>query len=111
MGRDRLGEFEQLVLLACLRLGSDAYTVSVADEIEARTGRGVVHAAVYVALRRLEDKGLVTSALGDGTPERGGRPKRFFQALPAATDVLRDSRDELLSMWRGLDALDPTVEG
>lgn len=103
MGRDRLGEFEQLVLLACLRLGPEAYTVSVAEEIEERTGRETAHAAVYVVLRRLEEKGLVDSTLGDSTPERGGRPKRFFRVLPEATVLLRESRDHLLSMWRGLE--------
>ena len=103
MGRDSLGEFEQLVLLACLRLGDEAYTVSVVDEIVGRTGRDVSHSAVYVALRRLEEKGLLRSELGDSTPERGGRPKRFFQAEPQALPALREARDTLLSMWEGLE--------
>lgn len=104
MGRDSLGEFEQLVLLACLQLGDDAYTVSIVDEIARRTGREASHSAVYVALRRLEDKGLVHSELGDSTPERGGRPKRFFRAEPEAMPALREARDTLLSMWEGLEA-------
>lgn len=103
MGRDSLGEFEQLVLLACLQLGDEAYTVSVVDEIQERSGREVSHSAVYVALRRLEDKGLLSSELGDSTPERGGRPKRFFRAEPEALPALRDARDTLLSMWEGLE--------
>lgn len=104
MGRDSLGEFEQLVLLACLQLGDDAYTVSIVDEIARRTGRDPSHSAVYVALRRLEEKGLVRSELGDSTPERGGRPKRFFHAEPEALPALREARDTLLSMWEGLEA-------
>ena len=103
MSRDALGGFEQLVLLACLRLGTAAYTVSVLEEIERRTGRSVQHSAVYVALRRMEKRGLVRSALGEPTPERGGRPKRFFEVLPAALPALVESRDALLAMWDGLD--------
>lgn len=103
MGRETLGEFEQLVLLACLQLGDEAYTVSIVDEIARRAGREASHSAVYVALRRLEEKGLVGSRLGDSTPERGGRPKRFFRAEPEALPALREARDRLLSMWEGLE--------
>lgn len=104
MGRETLGEFEQLVLLACLRLGDDAYVVPIIQEIEERTGRAVTHAAVYVALRRLEKRGLVRSQLGAPTPERGGRAKRFFHVQPEARQLLREARDALLSMWDGLEA-------
>jgi len=103
MGRGSLGEFEQLVLLAALRLGSDAYVVPIIDDIAERTGREVTHAAVYVALRRLEKRGLVSSKLGDSTAERGGKPKRYFEVAPEAVAQLRESRDALLSMWRGLE--------
>jgi len=103
MGRDTLGEFEQLVLLACLQLGDRAYTVAIVDEIARRTGREASHSAVYVALRRLEEKALVTSTLGEATPERGGRAKRFFRPEPAALPMLREARDVLLSMWKGLE--------
>lgn len=102
MGREWLGEFEQMVLLACLRLGEGAYTMAVADEIESITGREASHAAVYVALRRLEKKTLVESRLGTATPERGGRPKRFFRVLPAAMEPLRESRDALMGLWDGV---------
>lgn len=101
---ETLGEFEQLVLLAALRLGQDAYTVAIIDEIVRHTSREPTHAAVYVALRRLEKKGLVTSALGPSTAERGGRAKRFFEVQPEAVDILRRSRDELLSLWAGVEA-------
>lgn len=104
MGRDSLGEFEQLVLLAALRLGGNAYVVPIIDDIAHRTGREVTHAAAYVALRRLEKRGLVTSSLGQSTPERGGKPKRYFEVSPEAVAQLRESRDTLLNMWKGLEA-------
>lgn len=103
MGRDALGEFEQLVLLACLRLGDDAHTVAILDEIEERTGRTSSHAAVYVALRRLEEKGLVDSRMADPTPERGGKAKRHFRVRAAAMEPLREARDALMAMWAGVE--------
>ncbi len=103
MGRDTLGEFEQLVLLAVARLGEQAYVVPILEEIAARTGREASHAAVYVALRRLEAKDLVASRLGEPTSERGGRAKRFFSLEPDAIARLRESRDALLSMWDGVE--------
>lgn len=104
MPRESLGEFEQLVLLACLRLGDGAYVVSVIDEIAARTGREASHAAVYVALKRLEKKGLVVSSMGEPVAERGGRSRRHFEVEPKALVQLRASRDALLSMWEGVEA-------
>ena len=65
--------------------------------------RDVSHAAVYIALKRLEKKGLVTSSLADPTRERGGRAKRYFQVVPEALRRLRESRNALLSMWEGLE--------
>jgi len=104
-GRSGPGEFEQLVLLAVLRLGADAYSVSIVEEIHSRTGRSVTHAAVYVALRRLEKKGLVRSWMGEPTAERGGRAKRFFRVdAEAALPLLRESRDAILAMWEGVEA-------
>ena len=103
MGRDSLGDFEQLVLLAVARLGDQAYVVPILEEIAARTGREASHAAVYVALRRLEAKELVTSHLGEPTSERGGRAKRFFHLQPDAIARMRESRDALLSMWDGVE--------
>ena len=108
MAREHLGEFEQLVLLACLHLGDDAYTVRILDEITNRTGRKTQHSAVYVALRRLEKRGFVTSRLGEATPERGGRAKRFFKVRPHAMKALEEARDALLAMWRDLE---PSTEG
>ncbi len=73
-----LGEFEQIVLLAILRLRDTAYGVTIGAEITACTGREPAPGALYTTLDRLEDKGLVTSRLGDPTPQRGGRAKRYF---------------------------------
>ena len=106
MGREGLGEFEHLVLLAIARLGADAYGVPIVDELERQTGRRVSRASVYVALKRLEKKGLIASMLGEPTPERGGRAKRFFQISPAAERRLQDARAALLKMWDGLPAVE-----
>ncbi len=103
MPKRALGEFEQLVLLAILRVGDGAYTVPVIQEIEDQTGRQTSHAAVYIALKRLEEKGLVNSQLADSTPQRGGRGKRIYEVNAAARRTLRDSRDALLRMWDGLE--------
>ncbi|HTM25225.1 MAG TPA: helix-turn-helix transcriptional regulator [Vicinamibacterales bacterium] len=100
MPRMDLGDMEHLVLLAILRLGSDAYGIPILEEVSARSGRGVSRATVYVALKRLEQKGLVTSRLGESTPERGGRAKRFFRLRPAGLRALRESRAMFLRLWR-----------
>ncbi len=102
MARESLGEFEQLVLLAILRLGEEAYGVPIVDEIEARTGRTVSRPAVYIALRRLGSKGLVRSTLGEPTPEQGGRAKRFYRVERAGLDRLASARRDLLNMWDGI---------
>jgi len=98
-----LGEFEQLVLLAILQLDGEVYGVPVVDEIERRTGRSVSRSAVYVTLRRLESKGLVSSWMSDPTPERGGKPRRCVNVEPEGVRALRESRAALSSMWEGLD--------
>ena len=106
MGREGLGEFEHLVLLAIARLGADAYGVPIVDELERQTGRRVSRASVYVALKRLEAKELIVSMLGEPTSERGGRAKRYFQISATAEQKLRDARAALLKMWADL----PVVE-
>lgn len=105
MGRESIGEFEQLVMLAVLRLGDEAYGVPIVDEIKRQTGRNVLRPAVYVALRRLEEKGLVVSWEGEATPERGGRAKRYFRVEPEGLERLRESRRALLNMWAGVQAV------
>jgi PadR family transcriptional regulator, regulatory protein PadR len=104
MTRESLGEFEQLVLLAIVRLGDEnVYGVPIADEIERRTGRTVSPAAVYVTLRRLEQKGLLSSTMSDPTPERGGKARRCVKLTEAGAESLRASRQVLDRMWQGVD--------
>ena len=98
-----LGEFEQLVLLAILRAGEDAYGVPIRQAIVDRTGRDVSLAAVYKTLTRLEDKGLVVASVGEPTPERGGRRKRYYAVTAAGRRSLRQSVEVLRRMARGLD--------
>lgn len=105
MPRTDLGDLEHLVLLAILRLGKDAYGIPILDEVSARSGRDVSRATVYVALKRLEQKGLVTSRLGDSTPERGGRAKRFFKIKPSGLKALRESRAMFLSLWQDYETV------
>ena len=97
-----MGEFEQLVMLALLRLEQGAYGMAVREEIERRTGREVSYGAVYTTLDRLERKGFVAHALGEATAERGGRAKKFFRVLPAGRDALRDTQRALTVMWEGV---------
>lgn len=101
-----LGEFEQLVMLAVAQVGkgdSDAYGVTIVDEIERRTGRQVAHAAVYITLRRLEQKGLLESWKGEPTAERGGKARRFVRLTRAGQTALRESRRVFDQMWQGLE--------
>jgi len=102
---DRLGEFEQSVLLAIVHLRDDAYGVTIRREIEMRTARSVAIGALYTALDRLERKGYVSSRMSDPTPERGGRSKRYFRILASGMRALRGSRDRLARMWQGLEDL------
>jgi DNA-binding PadR family transcriptional regulator len=105
MPRTDLGDLEHLVLLAILRVGKDAYGIPILDEVSARSGREVSRATVYVALKRLEQKGLVSSRLGDSTPERGGRAKRFFKLRPSGLKALRESREMFLNLWRDYESV------
>lgn len=100
-----LGELEQLVMLAVLRLEDRAYGVPILEEIEKQTGRDLSRAAVYITLTRLENKGYLISHLADPTPERGGRAKRYFQVQRASVALLKESRRGLLNMWRGLETV------
>ena len=97
-----LGEFEQLVLLAVLRLGDRAYAIPVRQEIETCAGRSAARGAVYVTLERLEQKGLLDSRLADGSPQRGERARRYYRLTPAGLAAVRAARSALLRMWKGL---------
>ena len=101
--REHLGELEQIVLLAVLRLGTDAYGVPIRAEIERRTGRALTVGALYRTLDRLEEKGYVTSWFSEPMAMRGGRSKRYFKLRPIGVRTLRASRDALAAMWDGLE--------
>jgi PadR family transcriptional regulator, regulatory protein PadR len=97
-----LGEFEQIVLLAILRLGDDAYGVSIREEIGLRTGRSTTPGALYTTLDRLEHKGLVSSRLGEPTPERGGRAKRYYAVSAAGAAAVERAQRSYQSLLEGL---------
>lgn len=103
MARSALGEFEHQILLVLLRLGREGYSVSIVAELEARTGREASTSAVYIALRRLEKKGLLESRLE--TPEASGEPypRRYFALTEAALEPLKESRRAFLDLWDGLE--------
>jgi PadR family transcriptional regulator PadR len=98
-----LGEFEQLVLLALMRLGPDAYGATIRREIEGRTGRDLAISAVYVTLERLEIKGLVKSRIGDPTPQRGGRRRKHFALQPAGRRAITVACRAFKLMTEGLE--------
>jgi DNA-binding PadR family transcriptional regulator len=98
-----LGDFEQLVLLAVLRLSDDAYGAALRQEIHARSGRDVSINAVYTTLERLERKGLLRSWTGDPTPERGGRRRKFYALRPAGETALRHAYRAFTAMADGLE--------
>ena len=105
--RSYLGEMELMVLLAVVRLGDDAYGVPISKELLNLAGREVALGSVYAALDRLQEKGFVTSLLGDPTPERGGRAKRYFRVTRAGLRALKMTRTALTNLWSGI----PLLEG
>jgi DNA-binding PadR family transcriptional regulator len=100
-----LGEFEQMVLLAVLLLREEAYGVTIRRELEERVGRSATRGALYTTLERLEAKGYLTSRMGDPTPQRGGRSKRYFQVTPAGVSALKASREAMEELWRGVGSI------
>jgi DNA-binding PadR family transcriptional regulator len=107
MPRTLLTDFELMILLAILRVGDEAYGVPIAREIEETGGRPVIVSAVYTALDRLERNGLVQSAMGDPTPERGGRAKRFFEVTGKGVRAVKDTQRALTALWKDI----PQLEG
>ncbi|HTM03855.1 MAG TPA: PadR family transcriptional regulator [Vicinamibacterales bacterium] len=100
-----LTDFELMILLAILRVGDEAYGVPISRQIEAATARPVTRASVYTALDRLQRLGLVTSTLGQPTPERGGRAKRFFTVTAQGLRAVKEAQRAFATMWRGLPQL------
>ncbi len=103
-----LGEFEQIVLLAMIRLNKNAYGMTIRMEIDERIGRSVSIGAVYTTLERLEKKGLIVSKRGESTPQRGGKAKRYFHPTTAGKNKLKEARKNLETMWQGLE---PDLKG
>ena len=107
--RNYLGEFELMILLAVIRLEEEAYGVPICRELEAHRGRDVSVGSVYAALERLEAKGLVSSSLGDSTPERGGKAKRYFQVTSTGLRQVHETRRVLSKLWHALPKLKENV--
>ena len=97
-----IGQFEQAVLVAVLRLGEDAYGRAILNEVQNRLDREVSAGAVYATLERLEAKGLASSRLAPGTAIRGGRPRRYFAPTAAGVRALNDAKRASDFLWRGL---------
>ena len=105
MQRTLLTDFELMILLAVLRVGDDGYGAAIAREIEATGGRSVMLGALYAALERMERNALVASSLGDPTPARGGRAKRFFKVTPRGLRAVKETQRALVALWSGVPAL------
>lgn len=103
MKGDRIGEFEELTLLAVRALGEPAYAVPVQRFLEKRAARSVSMGAVYAALGRLEGKGLLQSTIGEVTPERGGKRKRLYEVTPAGMQALEELRRVRENIWKTIE--------
>ena len=97
-----LGEFEQIVLLACMQLGNNAYGASLRQLLHDEIRRDVAIGALYSTLERLEKKGMVTSKFGEATAERGGKPKRFFEVTAKGQTALKRAREAMNTLWQGI---------
>jgi len=105
MASKHVGELEHMVLLAIVRLGPEAYGMSILRELEDRANREVSRGGLYLVLERMVEKGYLETRMGDPSPERGGRAKRFFQLTDLGSEVLRVSGRSILAMWDGLEPL------
>jgi PadR family transcriptional regulator PadR len=105
MSRNLLTDLELMLLIAVLRVGESAYGVTIAREVEQTAGRRISIALVYATLDRLQDRGLVTSWIGEPTPERGGRAKRFFEVTAKGIRQIKDTQAALTALWTGLPQL------
>ena len=100
--RPQLGDLEELVLLAVLRLGEEAYGAAIREELKARADRAPTISTIYVTLMRMEDKGYVASRMGEPTRERGGKAKRYFRMEAEGMKALETARQIRERMWEGL---------
>ena len=99
------GELEQMILLAVLRLGEEAYGRSIREELEKRVGRQVSRSVAYVTLERMVEKGYLKPRMGEPSPRRGGKAKRYYSLTPAGTEALRDSGRAFRLLWAGFETL------
>ena len=102
MQKKTLGELEHVVLLALLRLDSNAYGAAIRQLLQAEIDRDVALGALYSTLERMEKKGLVVSKLGESTAQRGGRPKRFFSVTAEGKSALKQAKQAMDQMWKGV---------
>lgn len=102
-----ISNFELMVLLALIRLGVEAYGVPISEEIELHSGHDVALGSVYAALDRLQSRGFVSSSVGDPTPERGGRAKKYFKVTSKGMRVVQETQRTLMRLWKGV----PKLEG
>lgn len=109
MSREALGNYELMVLLAVLRVGRDAYGVTVAHALEDTSGRSVLIGSVYAALDRLENKGLIVSSIGEPTAERGGRAKKYFKVTAKGLRGAREACRTFTRLLRGVPALEGQI--
>jgi PadR family transcriptional regulator, regulatory protein PadR len=109
MGRLGMGDFERAVLLAILHLRGQGYAVSIADEIERRTGKSVSLGAIYATVDRLQSKGFISSRMGKATRERGGKRKRHYRIDALGERALDDARDANERMWASAPPLGETA--
>ena len=105
MGRKPLGEVEHLVLLAVLRLSGEAFALDVLRELDRESGHEVSRGTLYKSIERLEAKGLLAWEVEEGSPERGGHPRRRFSVTPAGIEELAQARARFLNMWEGVSGL------
>ncbi len=102
MGKNHLGEFEEIVMLTVAILHGEAYGVAIIEEMETRLSRSVSIGSLQVVLKRLEDKGYLKSELGEATSVRGGKRKRFFTVTNVGKDMLRTSKDQRMQLWNAV---------
>lgn len=102
MSKHHLGEFEEIVMLTVAILYGEAYGIAILDEIEQRLGRNVSIGSLQTVLRRLEKKGYLSSQLGEATPERGGKRKRYFTVTKYGQKVLQETRDQRQELWNAI---------
>lgn len=105
MSEHTLGEFEEVVMLTVAILGDGAYTISVINEMHERLNRKVSIGAVQTVLRRLEDKGMLKSEFGEATNVRGGKRKRYYGLTSLGGRVLREIKDQRMSLWKAIPSL------